>query len=623
MTYSFDSIAQLDHSKDFARLHQKFHQFNPLKVLRVDQFEIRHSNVLAWLLDPNENHQLGSFFVKKILSRLVTRVENEDKVEGMQFLSYLYSSFSDLEVYREVKTDTNRYIDLLLVVPSQKLVLVIENKFHASESIGQLEDYLNYARNRFACKGYSIIPIFLTLSSDTPSFPDYWLLDYHDVLEIIQSHLELQKDAMSDSVYEFLVYYTAILQEELVQDEEAIQLALDVYQANQAAIDLLYLTQHDEFTKQPRYRKVLEQIGDITKEQQNAIKRIYEKRKKTIDFIFKIGSNVLRQAFLSFAQLENIPEEAYKAHIQVPNFILPEWLDFAEMIGEPEQGYWLGHGLIIWFERTWDERLKVNVEVGPTPYEKRLKLLTALENQGISFRSTAKLEGKKYTKIYTQTTNILDWANKQEIVEGMGRLYHDPAINYLFKKIALAVETLEEEIEDKELLDSAAYQEQKAIGNIPEAAFHKFAKSHGIANEEYLIQNRCASFLFPAFQELEQRYGITRQKWWWHNSTFTFWFERLKDDRLKLTLELGPLQPEKRLAMIHDLEELGLTFSPKSKQPDSRYTRLFSKAKVITDWEDEEAIYEEMEALFGDSSNQFVLDAIKTINGNINMVETE
>ncbi|WP_341960049.1 PD-(D/E)XK nuclease family protein [Planococcus maritimus] len=47
MTHSLEQIAQLEHSKEFARLHQKFHQFNPLKVLRVDQYEIRHSNILA------------------------------------------------------------------------------------------------------------------------------------------------------------------------------------------------------------------------------------------------------------------------------------------------------------------------------------------------------------------------------------------------------------------------------------------------------------------------------------------------------------------------------------------------------------------------------------------------
>jgi hypothetical protein len=615
MTYSLDSIAQLDHSKDFARLHQKFHQFNPLKVLRVDQFEIRHSNVLAWLLDPNENHQLGSFFIKKLLSRLIMRPENEEKAEGWNFLSYIYASFSDAEVYREVKTETNRYIDLLIIVPSQKLVLLIENKFHAGESLGQLEDYLSYARKCFEKDGYTILPVFLTLASDAPSFQDYWVLDYYDVLEIIQSHIEFNREAMSDNVYDFLVYYTAILQEQLVQDEEANELALEVYQANQAAIDLLFLSQHEEYRKQPRYRKVFEQMTEITDEQKHALRKIYEKKKQTIDFIFKIGSNVLREAFLSFVQLENIPEEVYRAHIRVPNFILPEWQDFAETIGEPEGEYWLGHGLIIWFERTWDDRLKINVEVGPIPFEKRLKLLNALENQGVSISPSAKQEGKKYTKIYTQTTEISDWANKQVIVEGMGRLYHDPDLHSLFKKVALAVASIEESSEGVSE-ESASYYGHFPKGKIPADAFLKFAKSQGIPMDHYRIQNRIASFLLPVFRKLEKSFGGTRHKWWWHDSTFTYWFERLNDDRLKLTLELGPLYPEKRLAIIHELEAQGLTISDKSKQPSSRYTRLFSKSIFIMNWEDEEEIYREMEELFNDQKNQMILQMIETIQYN-------
>ncbi|WP_332698927.1 PD-(D/E)XK nuclease family protein [Halalkalibacter lacteus] len=609
MTYSPEAIAQLEHSKEFARLHQKFHQFNPLKVLRVDQFEIRHSNVLAWLLDPNENHQLGSFFVKKLLSRLVTRTENEDKLEGFDFLSYLYASFSDAEVNREVKTETNRYIDLLVVVPSQRLVFVIENKFHAGESHGQLEDYLTYARSYFG--EYTIIPIFLTLTSDSPSYPDYWIVDYHDVLEIITLHLELHRDAISDNVYEFLMYYTAILQEELVQDEEAIQLALDVYQVNQAAIDVLYLSQHHVYRKQPRYHQLFQQVDGFTNSHQEALKRIYEKKKQTIDYIFKMGSNVLREAFLSFVQIEKIPQESYKAHVQAPSFILPEWVDFVETIGEPEQGYWLGHGLIIWFERTWDERLKVNIEVGPIPFEERLKLLTALEFQGISFRTSAKLEGKKYTKIHTQTTEVLDWANKQEILEGMERLYHDPDINSTFKKIALAVETMEKEADEQ--IESVGSDAYSVAGKISRGAFLKFVESHGILEDHYRIQARNAAFLIPTFRELESTYGVAREKWWWHNSTFTFWFERLKDDRLKLILELGPLQPEYRLAITERLETLGISFSKQSKQPTARYTRIFSKSKVVTNWDEEEVIYEEMERLFSDPKNQDILNKIETL----------
>lgn len=613
MTYSFGSLAQLDQSKEFTRLHQKFHQFNPLKVLRVNHFEIRHSNVLAWLLDPSENHQLGSYFVKKVFSRLVTKSENEDKLENFDFLQYLYSSFTNAEVYREVKTTTGRFIDLLVVLPSQKTVLVIENKFYASESDGQLKDYLIYVQARF--QDYTIIPIFLTLASDIPSSAEYWHLDYHDVLEIITQHLELNQEAISDNIFDFLTYYTAILREELVEDEEATQMALNVYQMNQAAIDILYISQHDEYRKQPRYRELFTQMDGFTASQREALKCIYEKKKQAIDYVFTIGSNVLREAFLTFVQIEEIPQEVYKAHVRVPNFILPEWRDFAEIIGEPEQGYWLGHGLIIWFERTWDDQLKVNIEVGPVPYENRLNLLNALEEQGISIRASAKLEGKKYTKFYTQTTDISDWADKQRIVEGMGKLYHDSELNSLFKKIALAIETMNEEEQEREQeqVESVLHMSYQIRGNISKGPFEKFAVNHGISMDNYKIKNRNASFLIPVFQNLEEIYGVARIKWWWHDSTFAYWFERLRDDRLKLTLELGPLKPEHRLDIIEKLEEMGVKFPPQSKLPTAKYTRIFSKTKVINSWDNEDELYFSMEELFNDGKNQNLLSMIKRL----------
>lgn len=607
MTLSLEAIAQLDHSHDFAKLHQKFTKFNPLKVLRVDQFEIRHSNVLGWLLNPNENHQLGSFFIKKLVSRLVTRLENEEKVEGIDVLSFLHASYSGTEVYREVKTNTNRLIDLLVVIPTLKLVLVIENKFHAAESVGQLEDYLAFANQTYS--DYQIIPVFLTLKRDAPSHPDYWILDYNDIYEIIQSHLQLNKEAISDPIFDFLQYYTDILQEELVQDEEAVQLALAVYEGNQAAIDLLFLSQHRDYRKQQRYHQLYKQIEKMPAHQQEGLKRIYEKNKQTIDYVFNIGSNVLREAFLSFVKMEEIPEEVFQAHVSVPNFILPEWVDFVETIGEPEQGYWLGYGLIIWFERTWDERLKINVEVGPIPFEQRLKLLHALENQGISIRSSAKLEGKKYTKIFTSTISITDWANKQEIVTGMEQMYHDTALLSTFKKIACAVESMER---GEELL--LEQPKKNLVAQIPDGAFQQFAATFQIMAGDYRSQGRMISFLLPEFRSLEESYGTTRIKWWWHNSTFTFWFERLKDDRLKLTLELGPLEKDQRLALITQLENQDVTFSPQSKAPTSKYTRLYSRSVIIDDWQNEELIFQEMKSLFLDPKNQVLLEKIHSLH---------
>lgn len=38
-------------------------KFNIFDVLKISRTEIRHSNVLAWLLDANENHGLGDMFI--------------------------------------------------------------------------------------------------------------------------------------------------------------------------------------------------------------------------------------------------------------------------------------------------------------------------------------------------------------------------------------------------------------------------------------------------------------------------------------------------------------------------------------------------------------------------------
>ena len=43
-------------------------KFNLFDVLKVSRKEIRHSNMLGWLMDPNENHGFGDLgFTKKMI----------------------------------------------------------------------------------------------------------------------------------------------------------------------------------------------------------------------------------------------------------------------------------------------------------------------------------------------------------------------------------------------------------------------------------------------------------------------------------------------------------------------------------------------------------------------------
>lgn len=97
-------------------------EFNMFDVLKISRTEIRHSNILGWLLDPNENHGLGDSFLYGIVSKLS---HDMDTHSTLQFLSSDLYSFN---VYREWN-----HIDILLVSHQDKLVIAIENKVGSYE----------------------------------------------------------------------------------------------------------------------------------------------------------------------------------------------------------------------------------------------------------------------------------------------------------------------------------------------------------------------------------------------------------------------------------------------------------------------------------------------------------
>lgn len=149
MDCNFEILSLLDNSIEFEKLHSRFNRFNPFKILKVDKFEIRHSNMISWLLDPNGNHHLSSFFVNKLLSKTFVKIENEDLISEYNFIKLHKQSLQDLEVFREVQTSESKRIDILAISESQKIVILIENKYKSSESDGQLQNYLDFVNHKY------------------------------------------------------------------------------------------------------------------------------------------------------------------------------------------------------------------------------------------------------------------------------------------------------------------------------------------------------------------------------------------------------------------------------------------------------------------------------------------
>jgi hypothetical protein len=98
---------------ELEELSARLSTFNIFNVLRIENKEIRHSNALAWLIDPQESHGLGQIFLRRFLSTILLDNENVDisltpaQVELMTLL--------DIGVRREWKN-----IDLLITSHANK-----------------------------------------------------------------------------------------------------------------------------------------------------------------------------------------------------------------------------------------------------------------------------------------------------------------------------------------------------------------------------------------------------------------------------------------------------------------------------------------------------------------------
>ena len=60
-------LRKLIDDRRFLEYHKKTlrrGEFNAFDVLRYSDYEIRHSNMLAWLLQPDGSHRLGGQFLK-------------------------------------------------------------------------------------------------------------------------------------------------------------------------------------------------------------------------------------------------------------------------------------------------------------------------------------------------------------------------------------------------------------------------------------------------------------------------------------------------------------------------------------------------------------------------------
>ncbi len=221
-------------------LNSILNKFNPLKVLGVQDYETKHSNVLAWLFDVKGHHGFRDGFFKKVLCEVLKNGIKDKNDRKPHINEVIANDYSDLETKREWHN-----IDLLCISEKNKTVFLVENKWSASESETQLNKYYTDITDdpRFSSKdNWKFVFVFLSINGEIPKGSDkYTILTHEQIYNILKSTVEINKDFMNKKVFDFLKNYLDILEEHAVPDidPKLVELCKTLYKENKNAIETI------------------------------------------------------------------------------------------------------------------------------------------------------------------------------------------------------------------------------------------------------------------------------------------------------------------------------------------------------------------------------------------------
>ena len=145
----------------FLRYHAEYakrRKFNAFDVLRYAEYEIRHSNVMAWLLDPRETHGIGREFLEWFLGEV-----KFPRKTGLPGTIIRGDGGQTVRVERE-----RHYVDVMITLESDqgRWIVAIENKpgWAARGHYDQIRGYNDVLRKEY--KGHSIRNVLLSASRE-------------------------------------------------------------------------------------------------------------------------------------------------------------------------------------------------------------------------------------------------------------------------------------------------------------------------------------------------------------------------------------------------------------------------------------------------------------------------
>lgn len=218
---------------ELLELEERIGRFNVFDALRIERVEIRHSNFLAWLLDPNGSHGQGDLFLKAVLMDMLKKAREAGQTPPLSPVLLDGVDLHAIEIRREWKN-----LDLLIRSRNPPFVVVVENKIDSGEHSKQLDRYAQAVHAEFG--NAAALFVFLAASgqeASDESWIDYSYVDLHRVLSRVK---RTAAGSLGADVAIFLEHYLGLIGSRFMNDAKIEELCRRIYSNHRRAVDLIF-----------------------------------------------------------------------------------------------------------------------------------------------------------------------------------------------------------------------------------------------------------------------------------------------------------------------------------------------------------------------------------------------
>lgn len=375
------------------RLHESFPSgINLFEATGMVRQEIKHSNFLAFLLDPQQPHKFSDNFIKSFLVKVADN--NRDNISNLSQLSTVLNDYKDLIVKREWRnTDTEKNklrIDIVAYSKNNKSVFVIENKVDSREGDNQLVNYVKAVEDYRDFKNYELHFIYLTRNGHEASISPWMSISYEDVLQLIDGLIKKSKDPDSE-IQILLKHYSQLIRRNIVQDVKLISECQRIYSQYKDVLDIIY---NNSSSSSSLFVVASESFANKHSEE------IHQILKKPKRYVF----------------------------LEKRLFKLVKSFDLAAFFGQDKP-------ILLWFEHRDDNALGLVFEVGPVKDASVDRSMLVSDFQKL-FKSTRQFKDR-YTRVWTKFIKLQEDCTEQDILVTMDELWEE-----FYRKIPNVIEVL-------------------------------------------------------------------------------------------------------------------------------------------------------------------------------------